>query len=73
KHKYLIVNRTRGDLIPEVKDIISRENMVLAGVIPDDAAIYNADQNGEPTSFLTDDSPAVKAALDIFSRTLVED
>jgi CO dehydrogenase maturation factor len=73
KHKYLVVNRTRGDLIPEVKEIIEKEKMVLAGIIPDDDIIYNADQNGEATSFLTSDSPAVKAALDIFSRTLIEE
>jgi CO dehydrogenase maturation factor len=73
KHKYLVINRIRGDLSSEVKEIIERENMDLAGVIPDDTIIYNADQNGEPTSFLTEESPAVKAVHDIFQRTLIEE
>jgi CO dehydrogenase maturation factor len=73
KHKYLIVNRTRGELTPDVKKIIQDEGLNLAGVIPDDAVIYEADQNGEPTSFLGEDSPAVKAALAIFEKTLIEE
>ncbi|MDR2611576.1 MAG: AAA family ATPase [Deltaproteobacteria bacterium] len=73
KHKYLIVNRLRGDLLPEVREIIEREKMDLAGVIPDDEIIYNADQSGSPTAFLTEESRAVKAVQGIFEKTLVED
>jgi CO dehydrogenase maturation factor len=73
KHKYLIINRIRGELSPDVKNIIEKEKLNLIGVIPDDSLIYNADQNGEPTSFLTDDSPAVKSAMEIFSKTLIEE
>jgi CO dehydrogenase maturation factor len=73
KHKYLIINRVRGELSQDVKDIIEKESIDLVGVVPDDTLIYNADQNGEPTSFLTEESSAVKAVLDIFSKTLVEE
>lgn len=70
-HKYLILNRVRGEVTPDVMDIITREKMDLAGVIPDDMAIYEADQAARPTSFLgPEDSPAVKAALAIFQKTL---
>jgi CO dehydrogenase maturation factor len=73
KHKHLIINRTRGDLTADVKDIIKNEKMDLAGLIPDDLVIYDADQNGQPTSFLGEESPAVKAALEIFAKTVGED
>ncbi|MDR2198768.1 MAG: AAA family ATPase [Deltaproteobacteria bacterium] len=73
KHKHLVINRARGELLPEVREIIKREDIALAGVVPDDSVIYDADQNGEPTSFLTEESPAVKAVTEIFKKTLVED
>ncbi len=70
-HKYLILNRVRGEITKEVMDIIARENMNLAGTIPDDMTIYEADQNARPTSLLTaSDSPAVAAAREIFKKTL---
>ncbi len=73
KNKYLILNRVRGEVTPEVMDIIAKENMNLAGIIPDDMAIYEADQKAEPTSQLgTSQSQAVLAAHAIFAKTLVE-
>jgi CO dehydrogenase maturation factor len=72
KHKYLILNRNRGPVPDEVMAIINDEPMNLAGVIPDDPAIYDTDQAGKPTSLLTDQNPAVSAAMSIFSKTLVE-
>ena len=72
RHKYLILNRVHGGITDEVKAIIERENMVLAGVIPDDEAIYETDQAGKPTSTLPADLPAVAAANAIFQSTLVE-
>ncbi|MDL2260534.1 AAA family ATPase [Deltaproteobacteria bacterium OttesenSCG-928-K17] len=72
KNKYLILNRVRGEVPKEVLDLIEAENMNLAGTIPDDLAIYDADQKAEPTSFLNDNaSPAVAAAYEIFKKTLV--
>ncbi|MDR2301093.1 MAG: AAA family ATPase [Deltaproteobacteria bacterium] len=72
RHKYLILNRNRGGVPDEVMAIINEEPMNLAGVIPDDPAIYDSDQRGQPTSLLAEDNPAVAAAMDIFSKTLVE-
>ncbi|MDR3038784.1 MAG: AAA family ATPase [Candidatus Adiutrix sp.] len=70
-HKYLILNRVRGEVTPEVMAIIAEEKMNLAGVVPDDSAIYDADQNARPTSDLTAAaSPAVAAAHAIFQATL---
>ena len=72
-HKYLILNRVRGEVPKEVMDIIEAEKMNLAGVIPDDMAIYEADQKASPTSELeASESAAVAAAHEIFKRTLVD-
>lgn len=72
-NKYLILNRVRGEVPQEVLDIIETEKMNLAGVIPDDMSIYEADQKARPTSLLAaSDSPAVAAAHEIFKKTLVE-
>ena len=69
--KYLILNRVRGEVPREVLDIIAAEGLELAGIIPDDQQIYEADQNARPTSLLTaEDSPAVAAARAIFKTTL---
>lgn len=70
KNRYLILNRVRGEVPQEVLDIIDAEKMNLAGVIPDDLAIYDADQQAQPSSLLGDDSPAVAAAHAIFKKTL---
>ncbi|MDR0549097.1 MAG: AAA family ATPase [Deltaproteobacteria bacterium] len=72
KHKYLILNRTRGEVSADVLDLIKRENMNLVGVIPDDPAIYDCDQAGQPTSVLSESCPAVAKAMAIFKETLVE-
>lgn len=73
KHKYLILNRVRGEVPKEVMDVIEAEKMDLAGVIPDDMAIYEADQQAKPSSLLTDGvSPAVAAAHAIFAKALAE-
>jgi len=73
KHKYLILNRVRGEVPKEVLEVIEAEKMNLAGVIPDDMAIYEADQKAQPSSLLTDGiSPAVAAAHAIFAKALAE-
>jgi CO dehydrogenase maturation factor len=73
KRKHLILNRVRGPVSEEAMKIIADEPMNLAGVIPDDSIIYDADQAGQPTSTLTVAAPAVAAAMEIFKKTLVED
>ncbi|MDR1577900.1 MAG: AAA family ATPase [Deltaproteobacteria bacterium] len=72
KHKYLILNRARGEVPQDVLDLIQKENMVLAGIIPDDLNIYETDQAGQPTSVLSENCPAVAKAMAIFQETLVE-
>ncbi|KXS55840.1 MAG: hypothetical protein AMR96_06090 [Candidatus Adiutrix intracellularis] len=70
-NKYLILNRVRGEVTKEALGIIEEEKMNLAGIIPDDLLIYNADQNAQPSSSLKPiDSPAVAATHVIFKKTL---
>jgi len=74
RHKYLILNRNRGEVPKEVMDIINNEPMNLAGVIPDDPKIYDSDQAGLPTSvLLSENHPATVAAMEIFKKTLVDE
>jgi len=69
--KHLILNRVRGEVPREVLDLIAAEGLDLAGVIPDDQEIYEADQNARPSSFLTaEGSSAVAAAQAVFKKTL---
>ena len=72
RNKYLILNRTRGDIPKDVLSIIEAEPMNLAGIIPDDMTIYDADQAGTPTSTLPLNCPAVAAANEIFRKTLLD-
>ena len=68
--KHLVLNQVRGDVAPELLQEIEKEGLVLAGVIPEDDEIYRLDQLGQPTSELGSDNPAVKAAFEIFEKTL---
>jgi CO dehydrogenase maturation factor len=71
RRKYMILNRVRNAVPPEVMDIIAKEKIDLAGTIPDDMNIYEADQAARPTSELAAEaSPAVAAAHEIFKKTL---
>ena len=72
RRKYLILNRVRGEVPADVKGIIEAEPMTLAGIIPDDMTIYDADQAGQATSTLPETAPAVAAAMGIFKETLFD-
>ncbi len=59
----LIVNRApAGDLSPGSLGEIEKQGRTLAGVLPHDEEIYEADCNGEPSSQISDSSP-VKQSL----------
>ena len=67
---YLVINQTREAPSDMVLDMISKENLELAGTIPADDTVYEYDLNGRPTVEIPDDNPAVKAAFDIFAKIL---
>ncbi|RJQ70212.1 MAG: carbon monoxide dehydrogenase [Desulfobacteraceae bacterium] len=71
KKSYLVINRAKTDPEPEVLELIRREGLELAGVIPDDQTVYAYDLQGRPTIEIDAGNPAVKAAYAMFDKILV--
>ncbi|WP_449246102.1 ATP-binding protein [Desulfarculus baarsii] len=67
---YLILSMVRGELAPELSAAAAEMGVELAGFIPDDEALAQADLQGRPTSKLPADNPAVKAAFAIFDKVI---
>ena len=58
----LIVNRSpEEELNPGILEEIEKQGLTLAGVLPHDEGIYEADCNGEPSSQIPDTSPFKQA------------
>jgi CO dehydrogenase maturation factor len=64
----LVINRLQGDPDPEILEEIKKQNLQLAGVIPDDEQIYRYDLEGKPTFDLPMESKAVQATRHIFEE-----
>ena len=59
----LIVNRApEGTLLAGVAEEIEKYGLELAGVLPQDQAVYEADCEGKPSAYVSDSAP-VKQAL----------
>ncbi len=67
---YLIVNQVKEALSDTVLEMIQKEGMTLGGTIPEDDAIYTFDLKGRPTIEMPEDTPAIKAAFDIFEKII---
>jgi len=65
---YLIMNQTKEALSDTVVDMIEKDDLELAGTIPEDTGVYEFDLEGRPTVELPDDNRAIKAAFDMFDR-----
>lgn len=62
KYLKLIINRAPSlELADGIREEIAMQGLDLLGVVPQDAAIYEYDSAGKPTSTLPSDSPARKA------------
>lgn len=68
----LVVNRVPGELSADILDEIKKQNLELAGAIPQDEEIYRYDLAGKPTFDLPETSPAVQAARRILERFIHE-
>jgi CO dehydrogenase maturation factor len=64
----LVINRLQGELDPEMVEEVKRQNLQLAGVIPDDERVYQYDREGKPTFDLPVESKAIQAAKRIFEE-----
>jgi CO dehydrogenase maturation factor len=64
----LVINRVQGELDQEILEELKRQNLQLAGFIPDDEQIYRYDLEGKPTFDLPVESMAVQAATRIFEE-----
>ncbi|PID40785.1 MAG: carbon monoxide dehydrogenase [Proteobacteria bacterium] len=63
---YIIINQAKTDPEDVVKGMIKESGLELAGVIPDDEAVYQFDLEGRPTVDIPADNPALQAAYAIF-------
>lgn len=67
---YLIINQIKEKPSDIVLDMIKKENLELAGTIPEDDAIYEFDLNGKPTVDIPNNNKAIQAAFQIFDRII---
>lgn len=67
---YLVVNQAKSALSGTVTNMIDKEGIVLAGMIPEDDDVYEYDLNGQATMKLDRDNPAVQAGFDIFDKII---
>jgi len=64
----LVINRVQGELDQEILEELKRQNLQLAGFMPDDEQVYRYDLEGKPTFDLPVESMAVQAARRIFEK-----
>ena len=63
----LIVNRApEGKLNPGVLEEIEANGLELAGVVPQDEAVYDADCAGQPSAHIAADAKSKQALREIF-------
>jgi len=67
---YIIINQAKTNPDDGVKEMIDDSGLELAGVIPDDEAVYSFDLEGRPTIELADGNPALQAAYAIFDKII---
>ncbi len=67
---FLVINRAREAVHPDVLAMIAEDGLPLAGTVPDNETVYQYDFNGKPTIALDDGNPAVQAAFAIFDKIL---
>ncbi len=64
----LVINRVQGELDLEIAEEVKRQNLELAGIIPEDEEVYQYDLEGSPTFRLPLESKGVRAARRIFEK-----
>lgn len=67
---YLIINQAKAELSDTLLDLVKKEDIELAGIVPEDDTVYDFDISGKPTVDMPDDSKSLKAAYDIFDQIM---
>jgi len=67
---YLIINQCKEEPSQAVRDMIKDGGLELAGIIPEDDAVYQFDLNGTPTIEIPEDNQAIQAAFQIFDKII---
>lgn len=63
--RVVIINRISGNEGADLKNLAEESGLQVAGLVPQDEAIFNLDLQGKPIFQLPDDSKAVKAVFSI--------
>jgi CO dehydrogenase maturation factor len=67
---FLIINQAKGELSGKIMDIVEKESIELAGIIPEDDTVYDFDLDGRPTVDMPKDSKSLQAAFKIFDKII---
>ena len=65
--RVVIINRISGNEGADLKNLAEESGLQVAGLVPQDEAIFNLDLQGKPIFQLPDDSKAVKAVFSILN------
>lgn len=67
---FLILNQVKNSIPDEMKQLIAKEGLKLAGTVPEDEEVYDFDAGGRPTIELPENNTAQQAAFKIFDQIL---
>jgi len=67
-HAYLIINRLRGEIPPELKTGIEKIGIPLLGIIQMDPKLSDFDINGKPLIELEDDNPVYISVAEMMEQ-----
>ena len=70
RRELLVVNRVPGVLDADILDEIKKQNLELAGIIPQDDEIYRYDLSGKPTFDLPVTAQSIQAARRILDNVI---
>jgi CO dehydrogenase maturation factor len=69
---YLVINQAKGEVSQKIMELVEKEGLELAGIIPEDDTIYDFDLDGKPTVDMPEDSKSIRAAFNIFEKIITE-
>jgi len=70
ENAYLIINRVRGEMHPEIKTFTDQMNVPLLGTIPADDELAEFEFSGKPLVELGDESPVYQSVVEMMKKIL---